>query len=176
MAVVIDATPSGASANSYVTLADADSYFEGRSGAAGWDDSGVVDDDKNRALVTATNRLESEDYVGSIADQDQRLRWPRFGTYDEDGRLYVDTAVPRPVKEACYELADAILGETYKVSPTTSSGDLSEFEKVKVGPIEVVPASGVSTSDFDMPDVVYSLLAHLLRAGSRGLNVRIERG
>ena len=48
MAATIDATIKGANANSYVTLAEADSYFETVPSSTQWDNK--QDDKKNRAL------------------------------------------------------------------------------------------------------------------------------
>ena len=52
MAATINATLKSATANSYVTLAEADAYFETVPSSTNWDDK--TDDQKNRALISAT--------------------------------------------------------------------------------------------------------------------------
>ena len=48
MALTIIATAKATNANSYVTLAEADAYLEGRLAVTNWD--AASDDSKNRAL------------------------------------------------------------------------------------------------------------------------------
>jgi hypothetical protein len=64
-------TPGGASDNSYVTLAEAETYFEDRIGAGdngNWnkDSSGTsrTNAQKSAALVTATRRIDEERFAG----------------------------------------------------------------------------------------------------------------
>jgi hypothetical protein len=154
MALTIDATAKGASANSYVTLAEAETYVEGRLDVADWDAD--TDDNKNRALRMATDLLDAEDWRGSPSDQDQRLKWPRLGTYDEDAREYDSDAVPRPVKEATYEYALMLIAGTLEVKPT----GLEQFENVKVGSLDVTPRASYRAAK--MPDPVRRLISHLL--------------
>ena len=63
-------TVGSASANSYVTEAAADTYFDDRLNASAWNDIDD-DDDKARALIQAARRLEREELrvAGSCADQ-----------------------------------------------------------------------------------------------------------
>ena len=58
MAITLDATVGGANANTYITLADANTFIEGlvlSDDAAAWD--GSSNDNKNRALFTAASFL-----------------------------------------------------------------------------------------------------------------------
>ena len=57
MAATIDATLKGTSANSYVTLAEANTYFETVPDSSTWDNK--TDDQKNRALISATRWIDS---------------------------------------------------------------------------------------------------------------------
>ena len=61
MAITITATAGSASANSYLTLDDANAIIEGLvldDDVAAWDNSST--DNKNRALYTATIRIDRE--------------------------------------------------------------------------------------------------------------------
>lgn len=168
MAITVVATAKGATSNSYVTLAEADAYFEGRSDVSAWE-SGATDDTKNRALVTATNRLEQQDYFGGPTDPDQRLKWPRVGTYDSDGRYHDQDTVPRPVKEATYELALALVAGDLELN---DSG-LEAFDSLKVGPIAIDPHHGREAGA--LPRQVRRLLRGLMpSAGS--YTARVVRG
>ena len=90
MAVTITATAGSASANSYLTLAAADALVEGMvasTDVAKWTTGN--DDTRNRALVTATQRLDRERFLGARATDTQALQWPRTGVRKPD--TYVNT-------------------------------------------------------------------------------------
>jgi hypothetical protein len=107
MAVTIDATVGGASSNSFVTLAEADTYIEGRLNASAWDDAS--DDSCNRALVEATREISSlTGWYGSRVTDTQALSWPRDFCPIPDGAngwYYENTLIPQAVKDATMELA-----------------------------------------------------------------------
>ena len=167
MAVTVTATAKGTTSNSYVTLAEADAYFEGRLDVSEWD--AATTDNQNRALVMATNRLEQEDYFGTPTDSDQRLKWPRSGVWDSDGRVWDQDEVPRPVKEATYELALALTVGDLELKDTGLEG----FRNVAVGALNVTPAPGFEGGR--LPKQVLRLLEGL-RVGYAGLNLRVDRG
>ena len=58
----LDATVGGASSNSYVSVATADTYFDERVGASAW--TAETTDEKERALIQGTRRLDQEKYQG----------------------------------------------------------------------------------------------------------------
>ena len=90
MAVTIDATVGDASANSYLTLADAQAIVDGMvedADVTAW--ASATDDQKNRALYTATQRLDRERFIGARATNTQALQWPRTGVRRPD--TYVNT-------------------------------------------------------------------------------------
>lgn len=99
----VDATVSGAAANSYVTLAEANAYFATRVGGEAW--SELDETDAENALITATAQLEMRKYVGGKTTSTQALKWPRWGIEDEDAISYASDAIPARVKQACFELA-----------------------------------------------------------------------
>ena len=80
MAITIDATVGGASANSYITLSDANGIVEGLiadDDVVAWDNSST--DNKNRALYTAAVRVDRERFLGARVTNTQALQWPRQG-------------------------------------------------------------------------------------------------
>ena len=165
MAASIDATVGGASANSYVTVAEATSYFEGRLNASEW--SGASDDEQIRALIMAARRIDQEVYVGRSYDDDQAMQWPRTGVYDPNDRIYGTDEVPERVKRGQLELALALLQTTDLLEDTGLEG----FESVQVGSLDVEPRH---TSAGSLPANVLRELSPFLMAGAAG--VRLQRG
>ena len=85
MAITIVETVSSATANSYQTLAAAQAIIDGLvedDDVVAW--SSATTDQKNRALVTATKRIDRERFIGARAKQDQALQWPRQGVRKPD--------------------------------------------------------------------------------------------
>ena len=104
MAATIDATLSGTSANSYVTLAQANTYFETIPDSTTW--TNKTDDQKNRALIAATREIDNLVFYGDRCDNGQALKFPR-NNYEVDDVALACTAVPNNIKYAQYELARA---------------------------------------------------------------------
>jgi hypothetical protein len=114
--MALDATVGGASSNSYVTLAEANTYFADRlnSTANGdWtnDSTGVARTDavKSAALITATRRIDEEMFQGLKASTTQALKWPRVNVQDEDGLYFESDSIPERVKQATYICALELL-------------------------------------------------------------------
>ena len=75
MAATINATIKSETANSYVTLAEANSYFETVPDSSTW--TNKTDDQKNRALISATREIDNLVFYGDRCDEDQALKFPR---------------------------------------------------------------------------------------------------
>jgi hypothetical protein len=104
MSVTIVATAGAVDANSYCTLAEAETYFESRLHKDDW--TSASDDTKNAALVWATQLLDDlVDWVGGKYTESQALRWPRWAVYDQDGYVVSWTSIPQFLKDATAELA-----------------------------------------------------------------------
>lgn len=172
MAVTIDATVGGATSNSYVTLAEAETYFEARLHVTNW--TGATDDIKNRALVMATNRINQETFYGDRETTTQRLPFPRDNLGYLDGIL-LDSTIPETLKEATYELALHLIS----IDMSKPSVDTSNIKGVKVGSIAVDYAidstDNVSRNYHDLPPFVLSLLDDLSRTVSSGGAITIGR-
>jgi hypothetical protein len=107
MAVTIEATKGAADANSYATVQEADTFFNGIYGAEEW--FAVDEDDKARLLITATKMLENLPLNYAKLADTQALKFPvDTGLATNDGWT--------AIKEACYWQALYILrnGETLK--------------------------------------------------------------
>jgi hypothetical protein len=132
VAAVVDATLSGASANSYVTLAAADAYFETVPDSTTWTDKST--DAKNRALISATRWIDALSFYGDRCSETQALKWPRED-YKVDGIELACTLIPEPIKIATYELARALANDTDAI--TGSTGTTGIYDEVELGELKV---------------------------------------
>ncbi len=111
MALTIDTTVGGAAANSYVSVAQADTYFEARLNTSAW----TGDEDKKKALRMAAKRLQDENWRGCRVDDTQALAWPRYEVENPDspsGDYFADDEIPQRVIDAQCELAIFYLQNT----------------------------------------------------------------
>lgn len=106
--------------NSYVSVAEADAFFLDlfiiNPEVKTWGDA--TNADKEKALITATRRMDALPLVGRKADPVQALEFPRAfltaegvrqGWEDPEPGVYVETGVLPNVKRACMEEALATL-------------------------------------------------------------------
>lgn len=128
MPLTLDDTPGGASANTYVSLANAETYFLSRPFSSAW--TAATDAVKNQALAWATMLLDREKWKGTkgitpSGALTQALAWPRrwaptleFDSYpqfvtdnfiDTSTAFYGSTTIPTPIVRATCELALEIL-------------------------------------------------------------------
>tara|TARA_Y100001937_G_scaffold124971_1_gene190755 strand:+ start:13 stop:573 length:561 start_codon:yes stop_codon:yes gene_type:complete len=151
MAVTIDATAGGASANSYMTLAQADAYVEAMIKSADVTKWGTGNtDSRNRALTAAAQRLDRERFIGARATDTQALQWPRTGVRKPDTYVntyatgfpfrisedyFTDTEIPDQIKRAQIELAVYLHNNVEGIS----LGGLEDFKNVKIGSLDVTP-------------------------------------
>jgi len=142
MPVTIVATVGSASANSYLTLAEGNEISNNCLGTFPWQTA--TDDNKARALINATRYLDELRFIGTKASTTQALMWPRdeatCGDFD-----FSNTVIPPPVKMACFDIADTLLGNgnILKISDTTSTTELipgipnNLLKKVKLDVLDV---------------------------------------
>lgn len=176
MAATIVATLKSATANSYVTLAEANTYFETVPDSTTWDNK--TDDQKNRALISATRWIDSLNFYGDRCDDGQALKWPRNNYHVDDVELAC-TAIPKDIKYAQYELSRALANETDAI--TGNKGTDGTYEEVKLGDIEVkynTDSQGVGTINnvFDVYPWLQSYLGAYCLGGSGSYQVRVVRG
>lgn len=176
MAAVIDATLSGASANSYVTLAGANTYFETVPNSSTWTDK--TDDQKNRALISATRWIDALSFYGDRCTTTQALKWPRED-YTVDGIDLACTLIPEPIKVATYELARALANDTDAI--TGSTGTTGLYDQVELGELKVKynkssQAVGLVTNAFDVYPWLQSYLGPYCMGGAANYAVRLFRG
>lgn len=135
MAITIIATEGAANANSYLTLAEAESYLEAHQDYSVW--SALDDEAKKAALISATRELDLIEYAGRKATQAQSLQWPRISVVDRDG--YTITGVPKLLKDAVCEQVIYDLTEEDNIA---SEFDIEYLESVEVGPLKYKMKAG----------------------------------
>lgn len=176
MAAVINATLKSATANSFVTLAEANSYFETVPDSTTWD--AKTDDQKNRALISATRWIDTLNFYGDRCDSGQALSWPR-NNYHVDRVELVCSLIPLDIKYATFELARGLANEPDAV--TGEKGTDGVYEEVAIGELRVrynTDSQGVGTVNnvFDVYPWLQSYLGAYTLGGSAGYQVRIVRG
>ena len=136
-----------ASANSYVTLATADAYFESR-GYTTWTDGD--DDLKEYAIINACLLMEVYPWRGQRALSTDPLAWPRRSMQDRDGYPVYSDTIPNEIKKGQMELAFRLFnGKSPYVDIATGDGYVT---KEVIGPVEITYASGYSTS-YKFPEI-----------------------
>lgn len=93
-------TPGSATADSYLSLVEADTYAAARFGSDAW--SALSDNDQEKALRQATREIDRCRFRGRKTYASQALQFPR----DYCPEDYADLLeVPDEVQEACFEQA-----------------------------------------------------------------------
>lgn len=87
--------------NSYVSLETADYYFDERLNSSVWDNA--TQEEKEKALVTASKKLDNLNFIGSKKSQTQPMAFPRLFVSDKV------TQMPADIEEAVCEEALALL-------------------------------------------------------------------
>jgi hypothetical protein len=149
MAIVLNATIGAADANSYLTLAEAQAIVDGLvedDDVVAW--GTATTDQKNRALFTATQRIDRERYLGARSTETQALQWPRTGVRRPDTYIntysvgfpfriqtdyFTDDEIPSQIQEAQVILAVYLNNNKDGIG---LSG-LEDFNNVSIGNINV---------------------------------------
>ena len=176
MAATITATLSSATANSYVTLAEANTYFETVPDSTTWDNKS--DDQKNRSLIAATRWIDSFVFFGDRCDHGQALKFPR-NNYQVDDVELACTAIPNNIKYAQYELARALANDTDAM--TGNVGTNGNIAEAKLGDLQVKynlasQGTGSVNNIMDVYPWLQSYLGAYMIGGAGSFQMRVVRG
>jgi len=168
MSITIDALASGTSSNSYITLTEANTYFE----AVPWFDSlwdALTDDQKNARIVQAARAIDRLNLEGARYLDDQMMEFPR----DLTDQSTNDGEMPQKVKDAQCEL---IIWQYQHMDSATGDAD-RQVDEVSLGKGEIhVKYTQYKNVDHNlaggMPESVRALLRTWLLSSS---NVVIDR-
>jgi hypothetical protein len=185
MAITIDATVGGANANSYLTLEAAQAIIDGfveDADVTAW--ASATTDQKNRALYTATQRLDRERFLGARATDTQALQWPRTGVRKPDTYIntyavgfpfrittdyFTDTEIPDQIKKAQVVLAVYLNNNKDGMGLT----GLEDYNSVTVGPISISLNNNNQQSGADnIPPIMERYLTGLRISGPGNIAVR----
>ncbi len=184
-ATIVQETGSGlTNSNSYVTLAEAELYFETHPQATAWD--AATTDNKNRLLITAARVLDTcVQFNGFKADSLQAMQWPRAGARDpnQSGSIlteqagsslnlgyFPEDAVPKGIKDAQCEMARFLLASNRTDDPAGTG--IREFELT--GTLRVAFESGNLAQI--IPDYVRNMLMQFGTVlGGKSATVRLTR-
>jgi hypothetical protein len=152
--------------NSYVTVTEAESYFETRIDDEKW--SSASDSLKNESLVTATQIIDNNPWIGSAVSSSQALAWPRKNAMYYDPRMgfdvtFTNTEVPSLVKIAVYEQALHLLNNEDLLAQTTQT-----YESISIGNISLSDSNNDVARISITPSFVLKPLRPLIRRGSQG--------
>src|ERR1051326_898416 len=139
MAITLDTTVGGASANSYCSLAEANTYHAAHPYSAVWD--AATDDQKNRAPVPATRLIDEQvEWDGVVTNGSvQALLWPRAGMYYQNEWYIPVDVIPQKLKDAVAEFARQRLAEDRTADTAI---DRLGIKRIRVGPVDVDFAGG----------------------------------
>jgi len=166
MTIEVESGTGSATAESYISVADASTYHTARGNTA-W--AGLASDTvREQCLRKATDYMRQayrSRWQGYKVNEDQALDWPRYDVEVEGWGVDSDI-VPEEVKRACAELA--LKASAAELAPDLTQGVTSET----VGPISV-------TYDKNSPQrvryaAIDAMLAPFLTSGG-GCSVKLVR-
>jgi hypothetical protein len=186
MAITIVATPGAADANSYLTLVAAQALIDGfveDDDVVAW--ATATTDQKNRALASATQRLDRERFLGARATDTQALQWPRTGVRKPDTYIntytigfpfrittdyFTDTEIPTQVQYAQCVLA------VYLNNNKDGLGlsGVEDYKRVQIGSltVETAGSSSVATGADRVPPIFERYLTGLRISGPGNFAIR----
>ena len=159
MAFVFDSTPKSTTANSFVSVSDADDYFAAHLEQSTWTDLDTPT--KQSALVQATSRLNMEWFMGLKTTLDQRLVWPRKVVVGRElgvhGFILDADTIPVYLQQATCEQALVYI----KINAGTfmlEDEDVETMKSYKIGPLDIGVRPGLEG------DRIRGKVANLLKA------------
>lgn len=156
--MALDATVAGASADSYVTLAE----YQARAAAFGWSLSGVDATDEVNLRRAAVILDASYGWKGLRGSEFQARDWPRDNVGYVDGWWVDSDVVPQAIKDAQMEMAFLIQGGADPLA-TVTAPIKRERKKADVLEIETEYAGGKALPRFTAVD---RILRDYVRAGA----------
>ena len=167
--MALNATIGATDSNSYVTLSEADAYFEDRMHSSSWD----AITDQEPFLISASQMLDWYiNWKGFKTSDTQFMLWPRKDVVRRNGTTVANNIIPNEIKTAVFELTISSL-ENDRLEDNPMAG----IDQLKVSSL-VIKASvgGVdSTAKNVIPEKVYKILSDLYTLGGMSV-VRLMRG
>jgi hypothetical protein len=164
---MLDNTLGGVNSNSYVTLIEAEDYFEDRMHSSAW--TNVTDQEP--FLISASRMLDwYVKWKGSKTTSEQSMLWPRIGVVRSDGTVIDSNIIPSEVKIAVFELAFSNIN-----NDRTLEDPLAGIGQIQAGSLMIKAGAEKpnNTNAKLMPSHVLNIVSDLY---NRGSVVRLVRG
>ena len=171
MALIVEDGTGLATAESYISVVDTDTYFAVRGNPTGW--TGLATPDKEQHLRKATEYLDTRFlrvWKGVKIDSDMALDWPRRLVRDASGFLLVTDALPVKLERATAEAA--LRSATTGLDPDVATPGSIESKRSKVGELETEThylGGAAQTSSFPQVDQLVAELivgSNIVRVGN----------
>lgn len=175
MALVVEDGTGKTTAESYISVTDADTYISDfmRDDASWTALATIAKEGYLREAAQALDLIFANRWVGSRASEAQALAFPRIGIRDGDGYVIASTTVPIALKGATVEMAwrslsvggiDTTTGDSTLLIPDSVAGSNIASESVKAGSVSTTTTySGGKTSNKRFKKVEM-MLAGLIKA------------
>ena len=159
---MIIATVGGTDSTSYVTISEADAYFEVHPYATAWTG------DQEIQLEYACTLLDSlVVWKGNKATTTQALEFPRL-TSTDDG-----TTIPKKIKQAQMELTLHLINNSQLIAS-------DDFKVIELGEVRIEPNIDKNNSVFVLPPMIQALIStygSVKETGNSSMtSIRVERG
>lgn len=157
MAVIFNSTASSPTANSYLSVIEADDYNSRTNNDSSW--AILATGEKERLLMWATSLIDSHfEFIGARTNFYQALKWPRFDIIVDD-KIYSKDIVPQQVKDATAEMAKVL-----RTTNTTIDTRTGEISSIKIGSIGVDFKTDADQYQKTIPSIVNELLAEFINS------------
>ncbi len=176
MAATIDATIKGENANSYVTLSEANDYFDTSPDSSTW--TNKTDDQKKRSLISSARWIDTLVFYGDRCDDGQALKFPR-NNYQVDGVELACSKIPQNIKYAQFELARALANDPDAMTGNIgTNGNIAEAElgDLKVKYNTNTQGTGSVNNIMDVFPWLQSYLGAYILGGAGSFQMRVVRG
>lgn len=162
----IESTAGATDANSFCSVAEANSYHAARLHNEVW--YNATTDSRERALKWASRILNEMIWKGQKTASTQALVWPRSYVYDTNDDELSTTTIPQFLINATSEYAWELLKADREVD-----SDNAGIKEVMAG--EVLVKFDKSDRPSKTPTSVYRMISNYLGSGSSSNFTRIER-
>lgn len=162
MTLIVDAVILSTTCNSYVTVAEADTYVNDQvavaSAKAAW--LALANELKALYVVRATEILDGlVTWNGDRWSLTQNLKWPRFNVFVDGYYLQIGLIAPPKVKYATIELALFLMQQS---NATSEANENVLYNAVNVGPLKIdFNVNGTGSAEKYFPDIVPILIRDL---------------
>jgi len=168
MAFTVEDGTGLSTSNTYVTVAEVNTYWTDRGGApAAW--TALGNTAKQGLIVKACDYLDVRfRWRGIRQNESQNMEWPRLNAQKDDGAIVI--GVPTEVKEAVAEYATRAASSDLAPDPSYQDENAPLASKrEKVGPIEVEVQfeGGGSINTFRKYPAADAKLRELIQGGQR---------